>query len=32
MDTNKIINGTYGEIWCDSEYMSAAYGCQAKIA
>lgn len=32
MDTSKIINGTYGEAWCDSEYLSATYGLQAKIA
>lgn len=28
---NRIISGTWGEVWLDSDYVSEAYGLQAKI-
>lgn len=31
MNANKIINGTFGEVWCDSEYIAATSGLQAKV-
>ena len=30
-DAKNVINGTYGEIWCDSEYLAEAIGLEAKI-
>ena len=30
-DAKKVINGTYGEIWCDSDYLAEAIGLEAKI-
>ena len=28
---SRIISGTWGEVWLDSDYVSEAYGLQAKI-
>lgn len=28
---NRVINGTWGEVWLDGEYVSECYGLQAKI-
>lgn len=30
-DAKNVINGTYGEIWCDSDYLAEAIGLEAKI-
>lgn len=33
MDSAKrVINGTFGEVWLDGEYVAEAYGLQAKVA
>lgn len=31
MDAKRIINGTWGEVWLDSDKLSECYGLQAKI-
>lgn len=30
-DSNQVFNGTYGEVWMDSEYMAEAISCKAEI-
>jgi hypothetical protein len=33
MDTAKrVMNGTWGEVWLDGEYVSECYGLQAKVS
>lgn len=32
MDAKRIMNGTWGEIWLDDEYIGECYGLTAKIA
>lgn len=29
---NKIMSGTWGEVWLDSDYVSECFGCQAKAS
>lgn len=31
-DAKRVINGTYGEVWLDSEYMAEVTGLEAKIS
>lgn len=31
MEARKIINGSFGELWLDGDYIGEAKGCQAKI-
>jgi len=31
LDANRVINGTYGEVWLDGDFVSEAYGLDAKI-
>ncbi len=32
MTGNKIMSGTWGEVWLDGDYVSECYGCQAKAS
>ena len=29
---NRVMNGTWGEVWMDSDYVGEAYGCQGKVS
>ena len=31
-DDARIINGTYTEVWLDGDYVTDAYGVQAKVS
>lgn len=31
MDAKRIINGTWGEVWLDGEFVGECYGLQAKV-
>jgi Protein of unknown function (DUF2001). len=32
MNGNRVINGTWGEVWLDGDYVGECYGLQAKMA
>ncbi|MDD3173581.1 MAG: phage tail tube protein [Herbinix sp.] len=32
MNGNKIISGTWGEVWLDGDYVAECYGMQAKVS
>ena len=31
-EAKNVINGTYGEVWCDSDYMAESTGLEAKMS
>jgi hypothetical protein len=31
-DSNNVINGTYGEVWCDSQYLAEVISLEAKMS
>ena len=31
LSANRVINGTWGEVWLDGDYVSECYGLQAKV-
>ena len=30
-EANRVINGTFGEVWVDSDYMAEATALEAKV-
>lgn len=32
MRANRVMNGTWGEVWLDKDYVSECYGLQAKVS
>ena len=30
-EANRVINGTFGEVWVDGDYMAEATGLEAKV-
>ena len=32
MNGNRVISGTWGEVWLDGDYVSECYGLQAKVS
>ena len=31
LDPNKVINGTFGEVWLDGDFMQEVFGLEAKV-
>lgn len=31
-DSNNVINGTYGEVWCDAQYLAEVISLEAKMS